>query len=337
MPPTDQREFKALILDWNQVSFLIHGLAYVKVFAEKSKVSENYDNWFGWEPTSLGYGENILHAALKRWIAEEEINLWNSFKAACDTGSDAAHKWLVGANKARGMYYSNIQETIERLNYTNARVASRLAFSARTGAIVQFAAEVSLVWLGVVGGGGILCVNNFLTRAGVWSCTMTIKLGLKKAAIGGLSALLISVAESVSAAEKPDLIAAPAMATLTNIPGALADLSQDIMRYLNDRNMKKIMDAIERNKASSKAAREAMKGVKPADPAYTGLKAARDAASTEGNALAQQLGNARRGLAGMNKLTAAGSFTVNVLSWGLAGVSTFQSGQKLAKHLYLEN
>lgn len=210
-------KYKVAVLNEDAVENLIRGLAYVKTLASSSKVSADGYSLAG-QVTDISVGENFSHQTFKRWVKEENKRLLENFKTNCQQGVSQACRWLDGAAKARSQYYRTYQKVLDESNNINAQLSDAYLVSARTSAVVQYAAETGLVVYGLVGG----------------AATMTVNLALKKFVVGVGASVAISVAEEWSQCADSDLLVMTAQKSAENVPGTVDDVFKDIIKKLND-------------------------------------------------------------------------------------------------------
>lgn len=299
--------YKVAMLNPEGVVRLIHGLAFIKTLATKSKVSvEGYS--LAGQVTHASIGENFDHLTFKRWVREEEASLMKQFQDACLKGPQQAWSWLDNANKARGKYFRNYQQTIEELNKINAQLADAYKMSTRIAASVQLAAETALVVYGLVGG----------------AASMTVNLAIKKFVVGVGSGVAISMAEDWSSAKNADLIVAPATTFTSNIPGTIDDTFRNLCALLNNWHIGKLNKELTALKATI-AAKVAEKNLLPKG-GRAEIQAFLKSCYEQEKQLVKQVKNPSTG--GFSKIGRGFA----ILNWGLAIKSEVDSVNKFVKH-----
>ncbi|MEZ5347292.1 MAG: hypothetical protein R2681_17225 [Pyrinomonadaceae bacterium] len=179
------------ILHTERVYQMMHGLAFFKTLAEKSKENISGLSISG-APTGVTYGDNFDHLTFKRWVKTEFDFQVNEFTRACEKGCDAALNWIESRNKARWSFYESCQTAQKEFSGINERLAAAYQFSARTAASVQYAAETFLIWA------------PFAAAAPV---TLLAASGRLVLYVG--SGLAINIAESIGDASSADLLVMP--------------------------------------------------------------------------------------------------------------------------------
>jgi hypothetical protein len=308
----DPQNYTVAVINLDKVHALISSYAYIRNVAERSQITERYDNWAaGYEPSSLAVGENYNYLQLKRWVRQDTEATWRRFLEVTEEGPERAHAWLEGINRARGEYLSNFQRKIAETNLTNEQSQNYLNWSKRLAASAQALMEITLTWTGLLAGTAALSEAILLHKGWQLKSFMV--------AVGG--GIAIALCDNWANAKKADLwVGTSATNTGMNLPSYLSSSFQQVLSFLapflsalSQRNLDKINQhlatlqlAIRKTKGSERRLLRLEKARRLEDYHRTQSVTPQEQMSKAGKALLR-------------------------LSWGLVLFSTYQSLDKLAR------